>query len=162
MDITKIANAILYMIDTNVSHLNDKKISIMLFLMDYESIAKNDKKIFDDTYIKMPRNPEPKLLTELFEIMANDENLEDDDFRLDLLGELLSFIEVQIEEKEKFIELKFLKYEEEFDRSIFKKEEMDIIEDIIKKYKNTTARNIANECFKIEKVRQTQKGEEII
>lgn len=162
MDITKIANLILYLIDEDVTFLNDKKLSILLFLIDFESQQKNGEKIFKEQYIKTPRNPEPKLLTELFEIMANDEELDDSDSRLDLIGELLAFVEIEILEKANFIELKFSKYEEEFDSSIFSKDEMKIIKSIVTKYKTTSPRNTANECFKIQKVRETQKGEIII
>lgn len=162
MNITKVANAILYMIENEVSYLNDKKLSIMLFLMDYESTEKSGTKIFDEEYIKTPRNPEPKLLTDLFEVMANDEELEDDDFRLDFISELLSFVEIEIVEKSNFIELKFSKFEEDFDSSVFNKDEMNIIKDITTKYQTISPRNIANECFKIEKLRQTPKDEIII
>ncbi len=162
MDITKIANLILHMIEKDVAHLNDKKLSILLFLIDYKSSQINGSKIFGDEYIKESRHPEPKLLTEIFEVLANDEDLEDDDFRLDFIQELLSFIDISIIEKPKFIELKFLKYEEEFDNSIFTKDEMNLIDEVIKKYKEKTARNIANDCFKIDIVRQTQKGEIIL
>lgn len=162
LDITKVANLILYMLEKNVAHLNDKKLSIMLFLIDYESLQTNGSKIFGDEYIKESRHPEPKLLTEILEILANDEDLEDDDFRLDFISELLSFIDVSIIEKPKFIELKFSKFEEEFDDTIFTKDEMKIINTILNKYKEKTARNIANDCFKIDMVRQTQKGEIIL
>lgn len=162
MDITKIANFILYALDKEAASLNDKKLSILLFLIDYESMENNGTKIFGDEYIKSSRNPEPKILTELFEIMANNEDLEEEDPRLDLIQELLAFVEIEINEKPKFIELKFHKYEEEFDPSIFSKEEMGIIRDMVKKYKDATPRNIANDCFKIEKVRETKNGEVII
>lgn len=162
MDITKISNFILYALEKEVTLLNDKKLSILLFLTDYEAMAKNGTKIFGEEYIKTPRNPEPKMLTELFEIMANDEELDDEDPRLDLIQELLSFVEIEISQKEKFIELKFHKYEEEFDPSIFTKDEMGIMRDMVKKYKNTTPRNIANQCFKLDKVRETANGEVII
>lgn len=162
LDITKVANAIIYMLEKDIKQLNDKKLSALMFLIDYESLQKNGKKIFDDEYIKESRNPEPKLLTEIFEILANDEDLEDDDFRLDLIQELLSFVEIQIQEKQNFIELKFSKYEEEFDKSIFNKDELDIIKTIAHKYKDASPRNTANDCFKIEKLRETQKGEVII
>jgi len=36
MDITKVANFILYMIENKVSYINDKKLSILLFLIDYK------------------------------------------------------------------------------------------------------------------------------
>ncbi len=162
MDITKIADFALYAIENNTSSLNDKKLSILLFLIDYESMQKNGTKIFGDEYIKSPRNPEPKQLTDIFEVIANDEDLEDDDERLYMIQELLDFVDIEVVQKNNFAELKFLKFEEEFDPSVFTKEEMKIINDVLDKYKNMSPRNIANACFKIEKVRQTPKDEVII
>ena len=146
MDITKIANFILYMIENKVSHINDKKLSILLFLIDYKSLQTYDIKIFGEEYIKAPRNPEPKILTELFNIIANEEDLEEDDERLYLIQELLDFVDIEIVKKPNFIELQFIKVEEEFDKSIFTRKELKLIDDIIEKYKNTTVRNTANAC----------------
>ena len=162
MDITKIANFILYMIENKVSHINDKKLSILLFLIDYKSLQTYDIKIFGEEYIKAPRNPEPKILTELFNIIANEEDLEEDDERLYLIQELLDFVDIEIVKKPNFIELQFIKVEEEFDKSIFTRKELKLIDNIIEKYKNTTVRNTANACFNIEKVRETINGEIII
>lgn len=162
MDITKIANFILYMIENKVSFINDKKLSILLFLIDYKSLQTYDTKIFKEVYIKEARAPEPKMLTEIFDIIANQEDLEEDDERLYLIQELLDFVDIEIVKKPKFIELQFVKYEEEFDNSIFTKKEFLLIDSVLKKYKDTSIRNIANECFKIDKVRQTPKGEVII
>lgn len=162
MDITKIANFILYMIENKVSFINDKKLSILLFLIDYKSLQTYDTKIFKEVYIKEARAPEPKMLTEIFDIIANQEDLEEDDERLYLIQELLDFVDIEIIKKPKFIELQFVKYEEEFDNSIFTKKEFLLIDSVLKKYKDTSIRNIANECFKIDKVRQTPKGEVII
>ena len=162
MDITKIANFILYMIDNKVSHINDKKLSILLFLIDYKSLQTYDTKIFGEEYIKTPRNPEPKVLSELFDIIANEEDLEEDDERLYLIQELLDFVDIEIVKKSNFIELQFVKFEEEFDKSIFTRKELKLIDEILEKYKNATPRNIANACFNIEKVRETAKGEIII
>ena len=162
MNITKIANFILYMIENKVSYINDKKLSILLFLIDYKSVQTYDVKIFGEEYIKMPRAPEPKVLTELFDIIANQEDLEDDDERLYIIQELLDFVDIEIVPKNNFIELQFIKCEEDFDKAIFTRKELKVIDNIIEKYKDTTVRNIANACFKIDKVRETKKGEVII
>ena len=52
--------------------------------------------------------------------------------------------------------------EEEFDESIFSKDELKTINKIVMDYKDTSSRNIANDCFKIDEVRNTPKGEVII
>ncbi len=162
MDITKIANLILYMIDKKVSIINDKKVSLLLFLIDFESLKTNGVKIFNDEYIKQARNPEPKVLTGIFEIIANEDDLEDDDPSLYLIQELLNFVNIEIVKNKKFIELKFTKYEEDFDSSLFNKKEFLLIDTILEKYKESTIRNLANDCFKIDEVRQTALDSTII
>jgi len=49
---TKVANVILYMLHKQVKHLNDKKVAIMLFLMDYNHQKYFGEKIFNEEYIK--------------------------------------------------------------------------------------------------------------
>mgnify|MGYP003616950371 FL=1 len=52
--------------------------------------------------------------------------------------------------------------EEEFDETLFDKDEMKTIHKIISQYLDTTTRVLANECFKIDEVRNTAKDEIII
>lgn len=162
LDMTKIANVILYMLDKKVEHLNDKKLSILLFLMDYKHQNEHKTKIFGETYIKNSRSPEPKILSEIFDMIANEEDYNDEDEKIFLIEELFDFLDIEVLPKDTFVELKFLKVEEEFDSEIFSKEELKTIREIVKDYKNTTPRNLANETFKLDIVRNTQKGEIII
>ncbi|NQY94876.1 MAG: DUF4065 domain-containing protein [Campylobacteraceae bacterium] len=161
-DITKIAHTIIYMLDNEVKHLNDKKLSILLFLIDYNHLTNCEDKIFGDEYIKTNRNPEPKILGDIFNIIANDVDLEEGDERLYLITELLEYLDIEIIEKKDFMELKFIKMEEEYDESLFNKDELKTINKIVSKYKNYTVRNIANATFKIDKVRETAKDTVII
>lgn len=162
MDMTKVANVILYMLHKQVKHLNDKKVSILLFLMDYNHQKFCGKKIFGDEYIKSARNPEPVILSEIFDIIANQEDLDENDERLFLIQELLDYLDIEIQSKENYIELNFLQMEEEFDESLFSKDEMKTIHKIIQEFTDTTPRNIANACFKLEEVRNTTKGDVIL
>jgi uncharacterized phage-associated protein len=159
---TKVANVILYMLHKQVKHLNDKKVAIMLFLMDFNHQKFCGQKIFNETYIKGSRHPEPVVVGELFDIVANEEDLEEDDERIFLMQELLDYLDIEVLEKEKFIELNFIKMEEDFDESIFDKDEIKTIYKIVSQYQEMSSRNIANECFKIDEVRNTAKGEIII
>ncbi len=156
---TKVANVILYMLHKQVTHLNDRKLSIMLFLMDYNHSRFCDSKIFDEEYLKASRNPEPVILSELFDVIANNEDLDEEDPRLFLIQELLEFLDIEVKEKNSFVELKFIKMDEDFDDTLFSKEEMTTINKIVQTHLDTTPRNVANDCFKIEEVRNTPKGE---
>ena len=162
IDMTKVANVILYMLHKQVKHLNDKKVSIMLFLMDFNHQKYCGQKLFNEEYIKGARHPEPIILGELFDIVANEEDLEEDDERIFLMQELLDYLDIEVIKKDKFIELNFIKMEEEFDESIFDKEELRTINKIVNEYKDISSRNVANDCFKIDEVRNTPKGEVII
>ncbi len=162
IDMTKVANVILYMLHKQVKHLNDKKLSIMLFLMDFNHSKHCGSKIFNEEYIKAARNPEPTVLSELFDIIANEEDLDEEDPRLFLIQELLDYLDIEVKANDKFIELKFIKMEEDFDEELFEKEELTTIHKVVEKYLETSPRNTANECFKIEEVRATPKGEVIL
>lgn len=162
IDITKVANVILYLLHKQVEHLNDKKLAIMLFLMDFNHNKFCGTKIFGDEYIKTARNPEPKILSELFDIIANEEDLDEEDERLYLIQELLDYLDIEIIPQKNFAELKFIKMEEEFDEELFTKDEFKTIQKVVNDYKETTPRNIANACFKIDEVRSCDKGEVII
>ena len=162
IDMTKVANVILYMLHKQVKHLNDKKVAIMLFLMDFNHQKFCANKIFNETYIKGARHPEPVVISELFDIVANEEDLEEDDERIFLMQELLDYLDIEVVEKEKFIELNFIKMEEEYAESLFSKDELKTIHKIVSQYQDTSSRNIANDCFKIDEVRNTPKGEIII
>lgn len=161
-DMTKIANVILYMLHKQVKNLNDKKLLIMLFLIDYNHQKFCGNKIFGDVYIKQSRNPEGKILSEIFDIIANEEDLDEEDERLYLIQELLDYLDIEVSANDKFIELKFVKMEEDFDETLFSSDELKTIQKVINEHQNTTVRNLANETFKIEEVRKTNKGEVII
>lgn len=159
IDITKIANAIILMLDKKVKHLDDRKLSIMLFLMDYNHKMATNNFIFTDDYIKNKRIPQSQVLSELFEIIASQEELEDEDERVYLIEELIEFVDIDITVKDKFTELKFSKLEEEFDDELFEKEELKTIKKIIKTYEETTFRNISNEPFALDLFRDAKDGE---
>ena len=161
-DITKIANAILYMIENKVTNLNDKKLCALLFIIEYNHLQTYEEKIFGETYLKEKRSPQPKIMGDIFNIIANDIDLEDEDERLYLITELLDFLDIEIIEKEKFNELNFIKMEEEYDPSLFSKKEKKTLESVVEKYKNETPRQMANATFAKEKVRQTELGAVII
>ncbi len=112
IDITKIANTILYMMDNKVLHLNDRKLSILLFLMEFNHLENCQEKLFNETYLKTNRNPEPVILADLFDIIANNLDLDEDDERLILITELLDYLDIEIIAKENYIELEFIKMDE--------------------------------------------------
>lgn len=162
MDMTKVANVILYMLHKQVKLLNDKKLSILIFLMDYNHLKYCGKKIFGDEYIKGARSPEPKLLSELFEIIISEEILEDDDERVFFIQEILDNVDIDIIERENFTEIKFIEIGIEYDEDLFDDDELKTINKLVNQYKEATPRVIANDTFKIDEYRAKEKGEVII
>ena len=150
------------MLEKKVSNLTDKKLAILLFLIDNNHLENYGDKIFGEQYIKANRNPEPQTLTTLFDIIANSKDLEEDNENLYLIQELLDHLDIEVLTKSKYIELQFIKMEEGFDKSLFTKEELKTISTIVNQYKTETPRKLANICFSIDKVRETAKGEVII
>ena len=161
-DISKIANATLYMLENKVVNLNDKKLEALLFMIDYTHYKKHEEKIFGDEYIKAKRSPEPKIMGDIFGIIANDIDLEENDERMYIITEFQEFLDIEILEKEKFIELGFVKMEEEYDKTLFTQKERNTIEAVVEKYAKETPRQMSNATFQIEKVRTTPLGEVII
>lgn len=74
----------------------------------------------------------------------------------------MDFLEIDIVNKDTFKELRFKKLDEEFDEDIFSKDELKTIHKITLLYKDFSPRKLSNECFSIDKVRQTQNEKEII
>ena len=70
----------------------------------------------------------------------------------------MDFLEIEIIEKERFKELKFSKLDEDFDETIFTSDELKSIHKVINLYKDTSVRNLSNECFSLEKVRKSENG----
>jgi len=99
---------------------------------------------------------------DIFNIIANDVDLEEDDERMYIITEFLEFLDIEILEKEKFTELGFVKMEEEYDKTVFTQKERNTIEAVVSKYAKETPRKMLNATFSIEAVRKAQLGEVII
>ncbi|WP_418180506.1 type II toxin-antitoxin system antitoxin SocA domain-containing protein [Aliarcobacter lanthieri] len=162
IDMTKVANIILYMLHKQTKTLNNKKIELMLFFMENNHLSFCNEKIINETFIKDKRGVKAVVLSELFEIIINEDILDEEDDRVYFIQELMDFLDIEIVEKENFKELKFAKLDEDFDEGIFSKDELRTIHKIVTLYKDTSVRNLSNECFSIDKVRLTENQEVIL
>lgn len=162
IDMTKIANIILYMLHKQVKALNHKKIELLVFFIELNHINFFGTKILGETFIKTPRGVKAEVLDELFTLILDDVEFEDEeDDRVFFIQELMDFLEIEIVERERFKELKFSKIDEDFDETIFTKDELKSIHKVVNLYKDTSVRNLSNECFSLEIVR-TSENEKII
>ncbi|MFV7790515.1 DUF4065 domain-containing protein [Aliarcobacter lanthieri] len=162
IDMTKVANIILYMLHKQTKTLNNKKIELMLFFMENNHLSFCNEKIINEIFIKDKRGVKAVVLSELFEIIINEDILDEEDDRVYFIQELMDFLDIEIVEKENFKELKFAKLDEDFDEGIFSKDELRTIHKIVTLYKDTSVRNLSNECFSIDKVRLTENQEVIL
>ncbi|AXK49137.1 DUF4065 domain-containing protein [Aliarcobacter trophiarum LMG 25534] len=160
IDMTKVANIILYMLHKQVKALNHKKIELMIFFIEQNHLNFCEKKILGESFIKTPRGVKADILDELFNLILDDVEFEDEeDDRVFFIQELMDFLEIEIVEKATFKELKFKKLDEDFDETIFSIDELKSIHKVINLYKDTSVRNLANESFKLEKVRACDTNE---
>ena len=106
IDMTKIANIILYMLHKQVKALNHKKIELLIFFIELNHINFCGKKILGETFIKTPRGVKAEVLDELFTLILDEVEFEDEeDDRVFFIQELMDFLEIEIVEKERFKEL---------------------------------------------------------
>ena len=162
IDMTKVANIILYMLHKQVKALNHKKIELMLFFIEYNHLNFCNQKIVNETFIKTSRGVKPLVLDELFNLIIDDVEFEDEeDDRVFFIQKLINLLEIDIVEKPTFRELKFAKIDEDFDETIFTSDELKTIHKVVTLYKDTSVRNLSNECFSIDLVRNTETNEVI-
>ncbi|RXJ79126.1 DUF4065 domain-containing protein [Aliarcobacter skirrowii] len=162
VDMTKVANIILYMLHKQVKGLNNKKVELMLFFMEKNHLDFFNQKIVNEEFIKDKRGVKAKNLSEIFELIIDEVDLDEDDERVYFIQELLDFLEIDIVEKNGYKELNFSKFEEDFSEELFLKDEFKTIHKVVSLYKDTTVRNLANESFSIDKVRSAELGDLIL
>ncbi|WP_066355286.1 type II toxin-antitoxin system antitoxin SocA domain-containing protein [Aliarcobacter skirrowii] len=162
VDMTKVANIILYMLHKHVKGLNNKKVELMLFFMEKNHLDFFNQKIVNEEFIKDKRGVKAKNLSEIFELIIDEVDLDEDDERVYFIQELLDFLEIDIVEKNGYKELNFSKFEEDFSEELFSKDEFKTIHKVVSLYKDTTVRNLANESFSIDKVRSAELGDLIL
>jgi len=158
-DITKIAMAILYFLENDVKQLSERKVLAMLFLIDFNYFEKNGKFVFIDDYIKEKRYVKSALLSEIFETIKLEKDIEGDELEF-LIKEFLEFIEIDIDKKENHIDIKFQAIEK-FDSEAFDEREFEILKEITKTYKNSSNRNTLNALFSIDKFREVEEEQHI-
>ena len=79
IDMTKIANIILYMLHKQVKALNHKKIELLIFFIELNHINFCGKKILGETFIKTSRGVKAEVLDELFTLILDEVEFEDEE-----------------------------------------------------------------------------------
>ena len=77
IDMTKIANIILYMLHKQVKALNHKKIELLIFFCELNHLNFCGKKILGETFIKTSRGVKAEVLDELFTLILDEVEFEE-------------------------------------------------------------------------------------
>jgi len=122
-DIKKVANALIFFLDKQVSFLTKTKFIKMMFFVDMLHLEKYGRSVFADSYIKLPKGPIPSLT--LNTINAAAEGCDNEDTE-ELVREFSKYISVQCKPNEKHGgNMTFFIKESEFDERIFSRSEIE-------------------------------------
>lgn len=150
-NIKKVANAIVYFVESNVEHFGKTKLMKLMYFADKCHLETYGKTIFFDDYYKLPRGPVANLTLNIINNI-NEEDGEDfktytDDFK--------TIIEVNIQADEGVNITKFVP-KSTFQKELFSKSEMSVLTDIVNRYKSYTKDEISNESHLLKEYKNTQ------
>ncbi len=140
-NIEKIANAIIYFVNNDVESLGKTKLMKLLFYTDKYHLENFGRAVFGDAYYKLPQGPVPTITLNVINSLNESEK---DDFSE--YGEVFSKY-VKTEETEQPHRYKAMKFipQSEFNEKLFSKSELKVMDDVIAKFKDYTARQISDE-----------------
>ena len=138
-DIEKIANAIKYFKQHKVKHLGKTKLMKLLFFVDKYHLKEYSKPVFYDKYFKLPFGPVPSLTLNIIDSLNEIENTD-----LDTYSKAFSK-HIQLKETTFNSNVKRLEFEiiKPFDNDYFSKSELEIMDIVIKQFKNMNANEIS-------------------
>lgn len=137
-DIEKVANAIKFFHLKGVKHFGKTKLMKLLFFSDKEHLKKYGISIFNDKYFKLPHGPVPTLTLNIIDSLNEVENFD--------LMEYTTILQEHIQMNKinyNGFMLNSFEIKKPFDSDVFSKSEIEVLEYIAAKYKNTTASEIS-------------------
>jgi len=147
-NIKKFINCVLFFAKkTNPKKLGILKLNKLLYYIDFEHYKKYGRPILGDIYIRMSQGPVPSFSYNLFNIaFKNDGN------GMTTASKTLKDVVVVKQERvgDYSINAIYPKKDKIFDRTLFSKSELQIMEKIASKYKNKTGTSISRETHKVD------------
>lgn len=137
-NIKKVANAIIYFIDSQVQNISKTKVMKLLFFADKIHLERYGKPIFYDDYIALQYGPIPSLTLNIINSINEPEK---EDFK-SLIKEFLEYVRLNEQYDEDMITTTFEK-KKEFNQKLFSQSEIEILNEISQKYKNYTAKKLS-------------------
>lgn len=140
-NIEKVANAIIFFVDKNIEHFGKTKLMKLMYFADKEHLEKYGRVMFYDDYRKLPRGP---VATLTYNIISSTDANDGDDFK-SYVDNFSSFIEIQKKDINQKNSATRFNPKNSFDNTFFSKSEIEILENIAKKYKTYTKEQISEE-----------------
>jgi uncharacterized phage-associated protein len=149
--IEKVANAIIYFVEAGVKHFGKTKLMKLMYFSDKSHLESYGRTIFFDDYYKLPRGPVASLTLNII----NNLNEEDGEDIKSYTDEFLNILDLQIQTDDGQKITKFVP-KTTFNKELFSKSEIKILETICQKYTNHTKDEISHESHLLKEYILTQ------
>ena len=143
--IEKVANAIIFFVEKNIEHFGKTKLMKLMYFADKEHLEKFGRVMFYDNYRKLPRGP---VATFTYNIISSTDANDGDDFK-SYIDNFSDFVEIQKKDINQKNSATRFNPKNSFDNTFFSKSEIEILENISKKYKTYTKEQISEESHSL-------------
>jgi len=149
--IEKVANAIIYFIDSGMEHFGKTKLMKLMYFTDKSHLEQYGRTVFFDDYYKLPRGPVASLTLNIINNL-NEEDGEDFKSHTDKFLEILD-LQIQTDDHQKITQ--FIP-KITFRQELFSKSELKILEMISNKYRHYSKDEISHESHLLREYKSTQ------
>ena len=143
--IEKVANAIIFFVEKNIEHFGKTKLMKLMYFADKEHLEKIGRVMFYDNYRKLPRGP---VATFTYNIISSTDANDGDDFK-SYIDNFSDFVEIQKKDINQKNSATRFNPKNSFDNTFFSKSEIEILENVAKKYKTYTKEQISEESHSL-------------
>jgi len=151
-DVEKVANAIKLFEMNKVRHLGKTKLMKLLFFADKYHLQRYGRPIFYDTYIKLPHGPVPSLTLNIIDSINETENEDLKEFT-EKFRQHIGIGEKQFRNE---ISQTVFRPKTDFDEEHFSLSEIEILDEVSRKFKNDTAAHISDISHELPEYRMTE------
>lgn len=149
--VEKVANAIIYFVESGVEHFGKTKLMKLMYFSDKSHLLEFGRTMFFDDYYKLPRGPVASLTLNIL----NNLNEEDGEDFKSYTDELLGILDVKMQTDEGQKITQFIP-KTVFKKELFSKSELSVLEAMTKKYKTHTKDEISHESHLLKEYISTQ------
>ena len=143
--IEKVANAIIFFVEKNIEHFGKTKLMKLMYFADKEHLEKFGRVMFYDNYRKLPRGP---VATFTYNIISSTDANDGDDFK-SYIDNFSDFVEIQKKDINQKNSATRFNPKNSFDNTFFVILEIEILENVAKKYKTYTKEQISEESHSL-------------